>query len=427
MKKLLFTLAIVFLSLSTFGQSNKEIAGVYIRKAETNYTKLEIDEADKNFERAIKLLDTITKADVARLGALIKFELNEFEEAKNYAKQYFTLVKNKKTETYTQLLDLYVSIEEELEKIELENQKQEQARLAREKEHRRIDSLKTVWQNKSDALTLKFQSIQAFDKNGISVFQKDDFFGVMNDVGAVFVQPDAYKDVKSFDGYILLLNQKENPTKIYCFDTKTKKGFLLPNIADFNTLSTNYGKVMLPRGSGRIITYPNNSLKALVFDIATKKFVNVSNERDLFKDLKKTDKIEKYNKEGQVRIDKVWYDFGGHIGGGIYPLYLPDYTLSGFLCGIDGKFLKATEFNNLGPFYNGKAHVANGADSFWVNQNGTKVSAATNEAGKYPGKSQLIKLEAGGYQIHQEFDGEKFIILGVEKLEPLEDFLRKHP
>jgi tetratricopeptide (TPR) repeat protein len=427
MKKLFFTLAIVLLSLSTFGQSNEEIAGVYIRKAEANYSKLEIDEADKNFEKAIKLLDTITKSDIARLGALIKFELSEFKEAKDYAKQYFALVKNKKTETYSQLLDLYVSIEEQLDAIKLQEQEQEKARLAKEKELRRIDSLKTVWQNKSDALTLQFSAVQAFNKEGISVFQKGDFFGVMNDVGAVFVQPDTYKDVKSFDGYILLLNKKENPTQIFCFNSKTKKGFLLPNIADFNTLSTTYGKVMLPRGSGRIITYPNNSLKALVFDIATKKFVNVSNEKELFKDLRKTDKIEKYNKDGQVRIDKVWYYFGGHIGGGIYPLYLPNYTLYGFLCGIDGKVLKATEFNNLGPFYNSKTNVANGSDSFWVNQNGTKVSAATNEAGKYSGKSKLMKLESGGYQIYQEFGGEKFIILGVEKLESLEDFLRKHP
>lgn len=94
-------------------------------------------------------------------------------------------------------------------------------------------------------------------------------------------------------------------------------------------------------------------------------------------------KLKNYNKEDQVRIDKVWYDFGGHIGGGIYPLYLPDYTLSGFLCGIDGKVLTASEYNNLGAFYNGKVHVANGSESFWVNQNGAKVTAAANEAGNY--------------------------------------------
>ncbi len=427
MKKLLFTLGILLMNLSFFGQSNEEIAGVYIRKAQNNYSNLEIDDADKNFAKAIKLLDTIKKPDVARLGALIKFELNEFEEAKKYAKQYFVLVKNKKTEIYTQLLDLYVTIEEELEKIELEKQKQEKAKLAREKEIRRIDSLKTVWKNRSDALTLQFESIQAFNKYGVSVFQKGEFFGAMNDLGTVLVQPNIYKDVKSFDGFILFLNKKENPTKIYCFNSKTKKGFLLPNIADFNTLSTHYGKVMLPRGNGRIITYPNNSLKALVYDITSKKFVNVSNQKELFKDLKKTDKIEKYNKEDQVRIDKVWYDFGGHIGGGIYPLYLPDFTLSGFLCGIDGKVLTASEYNNLGAFYNGKAHVANGSESFWVNQNGAKVTAAANEAGNYSGNSVLVRLESGGYQIHQEINEVKFIILGDEKLEPLEDFLRKHP
>ena len=417
----------MFLSLSTFGQSNKEIAGVYIRKAQANYSNLEIDEAAKNFGKGIKLLDTITRSDVARLGALIHFELSEFKEAKGYAKQYFALVKNKKTETYSQFLDLYVSIEEELEKVELERQKQEKARLAREKELRRIDSLKTVWKNKSDALTLKFNSVQAFNKNGIAVFQKGDFFGVMNDLGAVLVEPNTYENAKNFDGYILLLDKKENPTKIYCFNSKTKKGFLLPNISDFNTLSTHFGKVMLPRGSGRIITYPNNSLKALVFDIATKKFISVPNQKDLLKDLRKTDKIDKYNKDGQVRINKVWYDFGGHVGGGIYPLYLPDYTLYGFLCGIDGRVLPANEYNNIGAFYNGKAHVANGEDSFWVNQNGTKVPPATNEAGNYAGKSKLVKLEGGGYQIHQEYDGQKMIVLGVEKLEPLEEFLRKHP
>ena len=427
MKKLLLSLAVLLLSLSSFGQTNEEIAGVYIRKAQTNFSNLEIDDANKNFVKAIKLLDTIKKPDVARLGALIKFELNEFVEAKNFAKQYFTLVKNKKTETYTQFLDLYVSIEEELEKIELEKQRKENARLAKEKENRRIDSLKTVWQNTSNDLTLQFESIQAFNKHGVSVFQKGEFFGAMNDIGTTLVEPNTYKSVKSFDGFILFLNKKENPTKIYCFDSKTKKGFLLPNIADFNTLSTHYGKVMLPRGNGRIITYPNNSLKALVYDISTKKFVNVANINDLLKDLRKTDKIDKYNKDSQVRIDKVWYDFGGHIGGGIYPLYLPDFTLFGFLCGIDGKVLTASEYNYLGAFYNGKVQVANGSESFWVNQNGSKVTAAANEAGNYSGKSILTRLEDGGFQIYQEIEGVKFIILGDEKLEPLEDFLRKHP
>jgi tetratricopeptide (TPR) repeat protein len=414
------------LSLSTYGQTNKEIAGVYIRKAQANYSSLKLDEASKNFERAVKLLDTITEANVARLGSLIHFKLNKFTEAKNYAKQYFALVKNKKTESYTQLLDLYVTIDEELEKVNLEKAKLEKIKLAKEKETRRIDSLKTVWQNKSDALTFQFQSIQAFNKQGISVFEKDEFVGIMDDSGAVLVEADTYKSIKSFDGYILLLNQEENPTQIYSFNSKTKEGFMLPKISDFNTLSTHYGNVMLPRGDGKIITYPNNSLKAVVFDIATKEF-DSNSYVNVIKDLRKTKKIEKFNKDGQVRVNKVWYNFGGHIGGGIHPLYLPDYTLFGFLCGIDGTVLQASEFNNLGAFYNGKAHVAKGSDSFWVNQNGTKVDDATNEAGKYTGKSELVRLENGGYQIQQEIDGEKFIILGDEKLETLETFIRNNP
>jgi hypothetical protein len=426
MKKIILTLTILFLSLSTFGQTNKEIAGVYIRKAQSNYSNLKLDDAAKNFGRAVKLLDTITSANVARLGSLIHFKLNKFKEAKKFAKQYFVLVKNKRTESYTQLLDLYVTIDEELEKVNLEKAKLEKIKLAKEKETKRIDSLKTVWGNKSDALTLQFKSVQAFNKQGISVFEKDEFIGVLDDAGTILVEPDTYKQVKSFDGYILLLNQKENPTRIYCYDSKNKEGFLLPSISEFNTLSTHYGKVMLPRGSGKIITYPNNSLKALVFNIATKEFDN-SSYVNVIKDLKKTKKIEKYNKDGQVRIGKVWYNFGGHIGGGIHPLYLPDYSLFGFLCGIDGKVLPANEFNNLGAFYNGKAHVTNESDSFWVNQNGTKVDDATNEAGKYAGKSVLTRLENGGYQIHQEIDGEKFIILGDKKLETLESFLRKNP
>lgn len=426
MRKIIFILTVLFFSLSTFSQTNKEIAGVYIRKAEKNYADLKIDEAAKNFDKALKLLDTITRANVARLGSVIYFKLNKFEKAKTYAKQYFTLVKNKKTESYTQLLDLYVTIEEELEKIEKEKKKLEKIRLAKEKETRRIDSLKTVWQNKSDALTLQFKSVQAFNKQGIAVFEKDDFFGVMNDAGKILVAAEKYKDVKGFDGYILLLNEKENPTQIYCFDSKTKEGFELPNISDFNTLSTHYGKVMLPRGDGKIIAYPNNSLKALVFDIATKEFDKTS-YTNAIKDLRKAKKIDKYNKEGQVRINKIWYNFGGHIGGGIHPLYLPNYTLYGFLCGIDGKVLPATEFNNLGAFYNGKANVVTATESYWVNQNGTRVDDAINQAGKYAGKSILTRLEAGGYQIHQEIDGEKFIVLGDEKLETLETFIRKNP
>jgi ribosomal protein S20 len=130
MKKILFILIFGISFGSAFGQSNKEIARVYIKKAEANYSNLEIDQAAKNFTKAIKLLDTIVRSDIARLGTLIQFELSEFEKAKSYAKQYFALVKSKKSEEYSQLLDLYVTIDEELEKIELENAKKRKSKIS---------------------------------------------------------------------------------------------------------------------------------------------------------------------------------------------------------------------------------------------------------------------------------------------------------
>ena len=59
MKKNIISILVLFFSISLFSQTNEEIAGVYIRKAEKNFSELQIDEAAKNFGKAIKLLDTI--------------------------------------------------------------------------------------------------------------------------------------------------------------------------------------------------------------------------------------------------------------------------------------------------------------------------------------------------------------------------------
>lgn len=427
MKKTLFTLVFIFSVIFSFGQTNEEIAGVYIRKAQKQYSNIEIDEAAKNFNKAIKLLDTVNKASIARLGTLIQFELKKYDDAKKYARFYFKLVKNKKSEDYTQLLDLYVTIEEELEKVEAEKLKQEKARLAREKEAKRIDSLKTVWQNKANSLTLKINSINAFNKNNVSTFKNEDFVGIIDHLGNTLVKADTYKAVKSYDGYFLLMDKVSNPTKIYSYNSQTKQGALLPSVSEFNTLSTHYGNVMMPRGNGTVITYPNNSFKAYVYNVNAKEFVKITDVKALFKELKKNDKIDNYNKDGQVKLNKKYYNFGGHLGGGIYVLYKPDYRLHGFLCSLDGTVLSTNNYKGIGAFYNGKYHVMNDDDSYWVNQNGTKVSDPVNESGKYSGNSKIVSLEKGGFQIHQKIDGYNYIILGDEKLEFLEDFLRKYP
>jgi len=427
MKKTLVILVFIFSSTFFYGQTNEEIAGVYIRKAQKNYANIEIDEAAKNFNKAIKLLDTVNRASIARLGTLIQFELQHYDTAKKYARYYFKLVKNKKTEDYTQLLDLYVTIAEELEKIEIEKLKQENARLAREKEARRIDSLKTVWQKKAASLTIDITGIDGFNKNNVSIFNNGAFVGIMDHLGNVIVTADTYTAVKRYDGFILLLDKEKEPTKIFSYDTHTKSGVLLPAISEFNTLSTHYGNVMMPRGNGTIVAYPNNSLKAYIYNVNTKKFAKIADERALFKELRKADKIDKYNKEGQVKLGKEWFNFGGHLGGGVYILYKKDYTLHGFLCSLDGTVLKTNNYQGIGIFHNAKYHVINSDESYWVNQNGTKVAEPKNEAGLYGGNSKIVSLEKGGFQIHQKIDGYNYIILGTEKLEFLEDFLRKHP
>ncbi|MBL4642726.1 MAG: hypothetical protein JKY44_03945, partial [Flavobacteriaceae bacterium] len=193
------------------------------------------------------------------------------------------------------------------------------------------------------------------------------------------------------------------------------------------TLSTHYGNVMMPRGNGMIITYPNNSFKAFIYNVNTRQFSKITDEKALFKELRKADKIDKYNKEGQVKLGKEWFNFGGHLGGGVYVLYTQDYTLYGFLCSLDGTVLKKNNYQGIGAFHNGKYHVINEGESYWVNQNGTKVTDPTNETGTYTGNSKIVSLEKGGFQIHQIIDGYNYIILGSEKLEFLEDFLRKHP
>lgn len=427
MKRIACVFVLLFVSINFYGQTNEEIASVYIKKAQENYKSLEIEDADRNFGKAMKLLDTIKKASIARLGTLIQYERSKFVQAKKYAKQYFALVKKKKTEEYNQFLELYVNIEEELEKIEIEKAKKEKARLAKEKERRRIDSLKAVWKKRANALTLKFDSVDKFNKNRVATFKQGEFFGLVDDLGNILVKSDRYKAVKIFDGIVLMQNKATEPTKVYVYNTSTKSGVLLPSISEFNPLSTHYGNVMKPRGNGIIVTFPNNSLKAFIYNVNSNKFVTVVDQKALFKDLKKTDKIERYNKDGQVRISRKWYNFGGHLGGGVFPLFNSDYSLFGFLCSIDGTVLKSNNYNAIGAFYNERLNVINENESFWINQNGTKVKAPQDEAGKYNGKSKIVSLEKGGFRIQQDIDGQIYIVLGNEKLELLEDFLRKFP
>ncbi|WP_298882100.1 hypothetical protein [uncultured Polaribacter sp.] len=424
MKKLL----LAFICLMTFAlsnaQSNKDIANVYVKRAKESLENLEVQLSLTHFDKAMKYMDTITSSKVARLGTIIHYELTNFAEAQSYAKQYFLLVKNKKSEEYLEFLDLFVNINEELEAQLAEEKRIEEERLRKEKELKRIDSLKTIWNNKSESLSLKVDSIYKFDKNNLALFKANNYYGIINDKGEVLLKADLYEDALSFDGFFILKNKVKEATKIYCYNASSKTGYTLPSPSDFNMLSTHYGEVMLPRGNGRLVTYPNNSYEPMVYDLNLKKNVKVANKQDLFKNLKKNDVIDKYNKDDELKVNKVWYKFGGHLGGGIHPLYINNnYKVHSFLCSIDGKMLRSTSrYQFIGAFYNNKFQAVKDNETVWVNQNGTKVGAPDNESGVYTGNTKVVKLSNGSYQLMQ---GE-FIILGNEKLEKIAEFLRNN-
>ena len=423
MKNLLLLFLCAFSFYTLTAQSNKEIANVYIKKAEKSLNNLEIKESLIHFTKAMKYTDTITSPNIARLGTHIHYELGNLKEAKGFVKQYFLLAKNRNSEEYNQFVELSVTINEEIEEQLIEEKRIEEERIKKEKELKTLDSLKTIWNDKSASLSLKVDSIYRFDKNNLALFKDNGSYGIINDKGEVIVKADEYKEAISFDGFILFMNKLQDPTKIYCYNRNSKEGFLLPNISDLNPLSTHYGKVMLPRGNGRLVTYPNNSYQPMVYDLKTKKIIRVANEVSIFKDLKKRKIINKYNKEGEVKINKIWYLFGGHLGGGIYPLYQEkNYNVYSFLCHIDGTVLyAASDYQYIGAFYKNKFQAIKGNKTVWINQNGTKVSSPKDETGTYSGNSKIKKRKDGSYQILQN----GVIILGNEQLEKMEIFLNK--
>ena len=423
MKKYLLIALCIFNFFQLQAQSNNEIAGVYIKRANESLNNLDITFAKEHFEKAMKYLDTINTSDVARLGTFIYFEIKQYEQAKKYASYYFALAKNKKSEEYTEMLTLSVDITEFLEKIAIEKKKQEEERIRQEKELKRIDSLRALWMTKSALLSINVDSIYQFNANNVALFKKNNFFGLMNDLGKVLVEADEYADVVNFDGYFIFKNKDTEPTKLFCYDSKTSKGFLIPSFADFNNLATNYGKVMMPRGNGRLVTYPNNAKEPFVYDLNEQKIVKFLQVEEVLKSLKKSDFIDKYNNDGEVKIDKEWYLFGGHLGGGIHPIYSQEgYILEGFLCSIDGRFLKKDlHFDYVGFFYNNSAQAVKGSQVFWINQNGTLLNEAIDEDINYQGSTKLTKLSNNNYQLLRD----DLIILGDEKLEKMEDFIKK--
>ncbi|TXD46872.1 hypothetical protein [Polaribacter sp. IC073] len=425
MKKILLTLSLIILFSVSYGQNNSEIANVYINRANIAIEeRIDFKEASLLFEKAMKYMDTITSTSVAKLGTKIYFELEKYKEAKKYSKYYFLNAEDKKSDTYFEQLELFITISEALEFQQEEEKRAAKERLRKAAVLKKIDSLKTIWQHTSKRLSLKVDSIYQFNMNNYAVYRKNGKFGIINDKAEIIKEAKEYAVSISYAGFILLKNKEKEPTRIYYYNTNNGTGTLLPKPSDFKSLSNHYGKVMLPRANGCLVTYPNNSFGPMIFDLNKNKIIKTVNKEQVFNDLKKNDIIRRYNNDQEIKVDKEWYTFGGDLGGGIYPLYLENnYRVHAFLCSEEGAMLfAASSYDYIGAFYNGSAQAVKGNKVFWINQRGEKVQNVNDKRKKYAGNSKVVKVEDGVYQILK--DG--VITKGNETLEKRSDFLKRH-
>ncbi|SNR14361.1 hypothetical protein [Tenacibaculum jejuense] len=426
-------LFVIFVAVNFYistAQSNYEIAKVYFSKAEKDMEKIDYQSAKINFDKGVSKIDSIQKAKVAEMGTLIYYELKAYAEARDFAKKYFQLSRSKSSETYKQMLELYVDIEEKLEKIEAQQKEKEQLKLMAEKEQKRIDSLKREWNVISDALSIKADTIFKFNAFGFAIFKKEDKYGLLNDRGKVLIKPNLYKKALTFEGVFLFLDKPRKATQIYCYKSKENEGFELPDIKSVSSMSLFFEAVLLPRGNQQLVAYPNNSSNTFIFDLVNESSLRIKNIEGQLKAMKKADIIDKYDEdENIVKIDKKWYKLGGHLGGDIYTLYDEETEkLKGYLFGSskisenENRVLLAEDIGYLGSFYKNKIQAQKGKNTSWYNILGEKVSKMKDAKGTYTNDVVIEKKATGKYQLKK--DG--VVFLRDKKLQPLENYLKEN-
>lgn len=421
MNRLFFLL--FFITTSIFAQSNTEIANIYLIKSEENLAADNVDQSLVYFEKAKKLFGKDTSPKVEQLGTMIYYNLEDFEKSKEHAKRYFTLEKDKKSEKYQEILYLFVELEEKIEEQRKVDEEIAQRELLREKEENRLDSLKNVWLTKANDLLFEADSIYAFDKNGIAVFKSvKGYFGVVDVSGSELVAPNQNSSFSHFDGYVILKEGFANQsTKITVLNTTTKQVSELPSVKEFNNLSTHYGKVMLPRENGVLVTYPNNSTRVAVYNLNSNTLMapgNMTQQYDLWK---RKDAIKKYNKQNQIKIEKEYLNFGGNLSG-----FSAFYNESGVLdcfISVGGNIFSSSSYSHIGTLTNGFVEVVKpNGNSYWIDENGNESEILVNKNGTYEGAIVLNKKGASKFHFINENNE---IIKGNQKLVSQKEFLKQ--
>jgi len=425
MKRENILLVLLFVTLTNLAQSKKDIANIYFKKAEKAMEKIDYNTAKIHFDKGLKVIDSANTTAIAQQGAFIYYELKDYQAAKGFAKQFFNLSRSKSSEDYSQMLELYVDMEEKILEKEEEKKRIIAEKKAKEAELKRIDSLKKVWKKKEEKFTLQIDELSNFNKKGIALFKKDDFYGIIDDSGNIIVEADTYTDAKQNEGFFILIDNKKNPEKVYCYNANNEKSFTIIEPYKYKEDLGDYGKITLPRGNGRMVMYPNEIAETLVYDFEEEKFVTIANIKEFFKEFKKNDKIDKYDdKERTIKIDKDWYLFGNHIGGQVYTLYsVENQKLFGYLFANeeDVKVLKKEDVGYLGVYHSNKLNAINSkGEELWLSKDGEEASKPILN-NKYKGATKIVKVEKG-YQLVK--DGNVF--LRNETLEKLPDFLRNN-
>jgi len=287
--KTLVILLILFVTLSLRAQTNREIATVYFKKAERSMEKIDYQAAKIDFDKGVKVLDSISRKGTAQQGAFIYYELKAYEEAIGFAKTYFKLSHSKSSEEYTQMLELYVDMQEDKEKA---LKAAEAKKKAKEKELKKIDSLKKSWHVLEEKFTLKIDSLYSFNKKGIALFKKGAYYGIIDDKGEVVVEANAFKEAKQHECFFILTDSYENAAKIYCYNSITKKKIALTKPFKYNDNLSSYGRITLPRANDMLVMYPTEIGETLVYDLEEERFSEIDDEnlKSFFKQLKKEKK-----------------------------------------------------------------------------------------------------------------------------------------
>ncbi|MCB0387950.1 MAG: hypothetical protein KDD23_04335 [Winogradskyella sp.] len=423
MKSLFITFFLLIGIFSIHSQTEQEIGSVYIKRAEESFKEGNMDEARDYFKKARQYIKEIEDSKVARIGALLSDDIGDYQKAQILTKRYFDLNPEKSTDEYLEMLELYVHIEEALEAKKIEQIKIAEEQIREENKQKRLDSLTNVWTQRSNMFYLNIDSIGTFNQYNIAIYKLEDHIGLMDHLGQVVIEANTYEHALDYDGYVLFMDDKIKPTRLFCYNASTKKGYQLPSITQFDPQAYDYGKVMLPRANGLLVAYPNNASNVLIFNLNTQEFQKGLDKKEYLKTLKKNDIIEKYNNDLQIKIEKNWYELGDALGGGIHPLYEHKTKLYGFLNTFNGTVYTSNYYSHFGAFCNGKFQIVENNKHLWMDVEGLKYEDNENESGAYSGASTFVKDNTGKYKIVQKVDGKNKLVYGDEQLPMLNDFL----